>query len=153
MPKNPINYQNTVIYKIVCKNPAITDTYTGSTTLFNKRKYYHKSMCHNPKHKPYKCYVYQFIRDNGGWSNWDMIQIESYPCNNQQERALRERHWFEINKSTLNKCVPSRTRAEWNESNPEYSALWRKAHPDYMKEYRNKKQLAAAASAKGYHTD
>ena len=29
------------------------------------------------------------MRDNGGWQNWSMIEIEKYPCNDQQEATKR----------------------------------------------------------------
>jgi hypothetical protein len=39
MPKQPINYENTIIYKIVCNNLNINDCYVGHTTDFTRRKY------------------------------------------------------------------------------------------------------------------
>ena len=43
MPKNNINYSNTIIYKIVCNDLNIKDLYRGSTTDFHNRKSNHKS--------------------------------------------------------------------------------------------------------------
>ena len=34
MPKDIIDYSNTIIYKIYCKNETITDIYVGHTTNF-----------------------------------------------------------------------------------------------------------------------
>jgi len=167
MPKIPINYQNGLIYKICCKDPLITDTYTGSTTNFIKRKQEHKCNSNNVNHKPYNYYVYRFIRENGGWDNWEMVQLEQYPCNTQHELALRERYWLELNVSTLNKCVPSRTHAEsdlaWHKANVEYvkhiKKEWRKNNAEHIKQYRanyyqnvRKPKLLAAAIPDGYAT-
>ena len=45
MPKDNIDYSNTIIYKIYCNNDTITDTYVGYTTNFFVRKYQHKNAC------------------------------------------------------------------------------------------------------------
>ena len=42
MPKNEIDYSNTIIYKIFCKNKNINEVYIGHTTNLIKRKYQHK---------------------------------------------------------------------------------------------------------------
>ena len=112
MPKQPIDYSKTIIYKICCKDINITDIYIGHTTDFIRRKSQHKFACNNPTDKSYKLYVYQFIRDSGGFDNWNMIEIEKYNCIDRLEASKRERHWVEELKSTLNKQMPSRTPKE-----------------------------------------
>ena len=77
MPKVEIDYTQTTIYKICCKDTLITDIYVGHTTNFTKRKNQHKTSCSNENDKKYKQYVYEFIRQNGGWENWTMLQIEN----------------------------------------------------------------------------
>ena len=67
MPRQPISYDNTCFYKIVCKNLDIHDIYVGHTTDFTTRKYYHKYNCNNPNHKKQRLFVHKFVRDNGGW--------------------------------------------------------------------------------------
>ena len=42
MPSKAINYDNTHLYKIVCKDLDITDMYIGHTTDFASRKSRHK---------------------------------------------------------------------------------------------------------------
>ncbi len=71
MPRTPIDYSKTVIYKIVCNDLSITDCYVGSTTDFTKRKCKHKSLCLKSDMK-----LYSFIRNNGNWENWAMLEIE-----------------------------------------------------------------------------
>jgi len=80
MPKIPINFSKTVIYKICCNDATITDIYVGHTTDIITRRYTHKSHSTNDKNKSYNLKPYQFIRKNGGWDNWSLIQIEEYPC-------------------------------------------------------------------------
>ena len=115
MTKKAIDYSKTVIYKIVCNDPNITDCYVGHTTNFRKRKCQHKENCNTPSSKKHHYYVYKFIRDNGGWINWSMIEIEKHPCQDSQEACKRERYWLEELKATLNKQVPGRTNQEYKE--------------------------------------
>lgn len=117
MPKVAMNYQNTVIYKIVCKDLSITDCYVGSTTNFTKRKCQHKTVCNNTKCNGYNVNVYVFIRANGGWESWDMIEVEKFPCNDLNEALKRERYWIETLKATLNMVKPLRTKKEHYEDN------------------------------------
>jgi hypothetical protein len=67
MPLKNVNYENTVIYKIVCNDLTITDLYVGNTTNFTKRKGQHKNSCINEKSKSYNLKIYKIIRENGGW--------------------------------------------------------------------------------------
>jgi hypothetical protein len=50
--------------------------------------------------------VYVFIRENGGWSNFKMEEIEKYPCNNLDEARKREYYWYKILSSKLNEISP-----------------------------------------------
>ena len=56
MPKEPIKYENTIIYKIVCLLPDISNTFVGITTDIIRRKYYHKIKSLDPKNNKYKIY-------------------------------------------------------------------------------------------------
>jgi len=102
MPKNAINYQNTIIYKIVCNDLNVTDLYVGHTTNFTNRKRQHKENCIHPQLKKYSFKVYQIIRNNGGWENWTMIEIDKFPCNYLNEASYRERYWYKNLNSKLN---------------------------------------------------
>jgi len=125
MPRLPIDYSKTIIYRIVCKNPEIKECYVGHTTDFTSRKSCHKSTCNNFNSESYNCYVYQYIRANGNWENWDMIMIEEFSCKNVNEATRQERFWTEKFKATLNSNIPSRTPQEYyqeyHQKNKEYS--------------------------------
>lgn len=112
MPKKPMDYSRTVIYKLVCRDVTVTDTYVGSTTDLTKRRFAHKSRCHNPNNQTYTFKVYQFIRANGGWDNWQVVLVERFPCTSWEERAARERHWVEVLGAGLNSINPFRTTEE-----------------------------------------
>jgi hypothetical protein len=113
MPLTSINYLKLVIYKIVCNNLEITDSYVGSTTQFTKRKTLHKSNCNNEKSREYHFKLYQTIRDNGGWENWKMLEIEKFPCKDGNEARKQERYHYEILHSNLNMQYPERSNKEY----------------------------------------
>ena len=117
MPKLPINYKNTIIYKIVCKDLTIPNCYVGQTTNWIKRKSRHKKNCKNGT-----AYVYQFIRENGNWENWQMIMIEKIACDDFISACAKEREWIEKLNADLNS----------------YSAASGLSRCEYLKEYRVK---------------
>ena len=114
------NYHNGLIYKLCSKDTDITDFYIGSTTSFRHRKYLHKSDCNNEKGRSYNYDVYQFIRKNGGWENWDMVLIEYYKCDTKLELEKREREVIENLKPSLNQVIPTRTNKEWRDDNKKH---------------------------------
>jgi len=118
MTKLPINYENACIYEIVCKDVNITQRYVGSTTNLIKRRYHHKSNCNNENGKQYNYYVYQFIRENGYFENWDVVLIEQViDCKDMENLHKRERYYIEEKKAELNKQIPLRTIEEYRKEN------------------------------------
>jgi hypothetical protein len=77
MPKNNIDYSNTLIYMIYCLDVMINAVYVGHTTNLKVRKSTHKDRCNKPNNPKYNLYVYQYIRANGGWDNWDIVVLET----------------------------------------------------------------------------
>ena len=57
MPKVDIDYSNTIIYKIHCKDSNVNEIYVGHTTNFTKRKNQHKTLINDElcKRKIYEC--------------------------------------------------------------------------------------------------
>jgi hypothetical protein len=100
MPRLPVDYSKSIIYKICSRDKTITSssdvsirtyTYIASTTdEFVKRKSAHKSSCNNQKNRYHNLLLYAVIRENGGWENFEMIQIEEHPCHNKRELEFRE---------------------------------------------------------------
>lgn len=107
------NYRNSVIYKICCRDPAVEDVYIGSTTNLRSRRAHHSACAQNPEREQYVDYVYDFIRDHGGWDNWQVVQLEAFPCDTKTELLMKEREWCEKANSTLNTRVRRR-----NEDHP-----------------------------------
>ncbi len=139
MPRIATDYSNTIFYSIMCKDPEIKDFYIGHTTNFVKRKNFHKRICHNEKLVGHNYYVYKFIRDNGGWQNWDMIMLETRMCENHLEACKREREWFDTLQPTLNTYRPCVTSEEQRQKQHETSKLWRETNRDYFKLYHQAK--------------
>tara|TARA_R110002012_G_scaffold319968_2_gene541975 strand:+ start:67 stop:618 length:552 start_codon:yes stop_codon:yes gene_type:complete len=124
-----INYNESKIYKLCCRDTSIEDIYVGSTINFTRRKCGHKSKCNNPNSDQYNKKAYQFIRDNGGWDNWDMILLEEVKVNSKLELHKKEREYVDLLKPSLNIAIPTLTIKEYRDINKEY-------FKKYMKEYR-----------------
>ena len=112
MPKVAIDFSKTVMYKIVCKDLNIKDLYVGHTVNFRQRKHDHRRHCQSEKGEKYNFKIYQYIRANGGWNNWEMVEIEKYSCNDSNEAKARERYWYEQLEATLNSYCPIRSQKE-----------------------------------------
>ena len=104
MPKAEIDYSNTILYKIVCKDLKIKDLYVGYTTNYVQRKYAHKQNCNNSKSVNYSYKLYEVIRANGGWNNWDMEIIKLFNCKDKFEAKQKEIYYIVLLKPTLNSC-------------------------------------------------
>jgi hypothetical protein len=126
MPRLPKDYSKNLIYKIVCNDLSIKECYVGHTTDFTRRKQSHKSKCHNEKGIHYNLKVYKTIRENGGWINFSMIEIEKYPCKDDNEARAKEREWFERLNSSLNTFYPVRSKQEYYEDHKEKITTRRK---------------------------
>lgn len=144
MPTKSIDYSKAIIYKIVCNDLDVKDLYIGSTTHFTNRKALHKHACYNPNSKQYNYKLYSFIRDTGGWDNWNMVLVEDYKCNNGNDLRTRERYWYEQLNGTLNKQVPNRSKKQYNQ---QYNQQHKEQIKEYNKQYnqQNKEQNKAKA--------
>lgn len=107
-----LDYSNTIIYKITCKDPNITDKYVGHTIDFVKRRYAHSNNAQSEKSPNYNLKLYKFIRDNGGWNNWKMEIVNFYNCNNLREAKEKEQeHYVEL-QATLNSIEPLKPKCD-----------------------------------------
>lgn len=154
-----VKYEHSTIYKLCCKNPEIKDEYIGSTTNFSRRKCQHKSACNTETGTSYNMTVYKCIRDNGGFDNWDMIEIEKYSATDKKDLHKRERYWIETLKPSLNQCVPTRTKNEFYEENKEFVLAHQKIYyernkeiiAERGKEYREKNKEHLAEKKREYY--
>ena len=143
MPKPVIN--DYTFYKIVCLDPSIDLSYVGSTANFNKRKHKHKSSCNNENSNEYNYKLYQTIRENGGWSNFTMIELSKREqLTLSQSRQIEEEYRQQI-RANMNSQRCYRTEEqkierykEWRENNTEkvknYNKEYQKNNADKINE-------------------
>jgi hypothetical protein len=157
MPKITADYSQTIIYKFCCKDTNIKDVYIGHTTNFTQRKSAHKSGCYNEAGVQYNKLLYECIRDNGGWDNWSMIQIEQVECKNKREADAIEHKWIEGLAPSLNinkpyaMCTenPVTYKHDWYETNK--PAILEKAKDNY--EANKDEKLAYQKQYAGEHKE
>ncbi len=112
MVKKVKNFTKSCVYGLSCKNILY---YVGSTLNFERRKLAHKSNTTNINNMvKYNYKIYAFIRENGGFDEWQMEKIESYPnCKTIRELREHERfHYDENNQPILNTFSPTTTYEE-----------------------------------------
>jgi hypothetical protein len=155
MPRTPVDYSKTIIYKLV-KNDDYDNAniYIGSTTDFTRRKNSHKSNCYNEKQQNYNNKKYQYIRENGGWDCFDMIEVEKYPCNDKREAEAREEYWRSQFNAKLNAIRAYTTDEQKKEEMKEYKEQNKVKIKEQVKEYREEhKEIIALYYKKKYEAN
>ena len=108
-----MNYKNINVYKLASNDENIKPFYIGSTSNLKKRCNLHRRNCNYKGSKAYNRKVYKFIRENGGFENWNMTVLSCVPCENNYEGRKIERKFFECLKPSLNTNYPQRSRQEY----------------------------------------
>ena len=150
--------RNYTFYKFICLNDDINSCYVGSTGNFKKRKADHKLACNNENHGSYNYKIYQTIRENGGWSNWKMIEIgETENITKRDAEQIEEEYRKEL-KADMNMCRSFTTPEERKEQvkgyNKEYRENNKEHSKEYQKEYReNNKDTNKEYQAKWYENN
>ena len=124
-----------IFYKIVCED-CPDYIYIGSTKSLRSRKYQHKNCCNNENNRYHNFKIYQKIRENGGWDNWNMIIIDegndlTFTQARIKEEELRLKH-----NANLNMRKAFITEEETKEREKEYNKEYRENN----KEKRNETQ-------------
>jgi len=80
----------------IIRHKESDNSYIGRCKDFQQMKEYHRKEYHNyPKYRK----LYDFVRDNGGWDNFDMVEI----CKCDIEIAsVTEQYHIHLNKPSLN---------------------------------------------------
>lgn len=89
-------------YIIYCKDENIPDCYVGSTINLDNRKREHRKNCKYEKTKQRNYYVYQFIRENGGFDNWEFGILGIHSFDNRIDALIREQYYIESYDAKLN---------------------------------------------------
>jgi hypothetical protein len=129
MPKT-INWETTEVsfYKFVCKNPDILFSYVGHTICFRHRKSGHKTDCNNPNRKSHNLPLYKYMREHGGFENWDMIVIHTQICKNKRDAERIETELMEQQQFKLNTNKAFRTEEQRKEYYSQHNANYVKTH-------------------------
>jgi predicted GIY-YIG superfamily endonuclease len=86
------------LYVISCKDARITERYLGYTTNWEKCVEYHSEAYDHGRNSKTK--LYTFVREHGGWDNWDMTILETFESREEAEIAkigLLEQYDFALN--------------------------------------------------------
>ena len=77
-------------HRITCKDKQIPQYYIGYTSwILECEERHHRKECTNAKHSNHNMKVYQFIRNNGCWENWEIKLIEEYEWQNKTQATRR----------------------------------------------------------------
>lgn len=98
------------VYRIECLDKNIKEFYIGSTKDIHKRNILHKSSCHNSNSRKYNYKVYKFIRENGGWENWQIVVEYETKGYSKYDRHIEE----QINKDLLEPELNNRNALGWD---------------------------------------
>ena len=91
-----IDIHDYVFYKIISKDKNVISFYVGSTADgFGARQQKHKASCRCPKAIGYNLKLYRFIRENGDWDNFNMIELSNTPNITKWEARMIEQAYMD----------------------------------------------------------
>jgi hypothetical protein len=151
MEKNP-DYSETVIYKII-PNTELNYCYVGNTCDIERRIKNHRSNCENVNSEAYNRLLYKTIRENGGWSEWSLIVIEKFPCNNDIEARQREQFYIKELNANLNCIRAFRTDDEKIEQIKKDNRTLEQLHEKTKIYYEKNKEICNEKSKVYYHNN
>ena len=160
---------NYVMYKIYPKNINLNYCYIGHTKNFNFRKGQHKLPCFDTTHNKSHLKLYEVIRQNGGWDEWEMIEIEKFNGKTKLEARMREQELMKEHKANLNmlnayitederatnkKAITEKYREENKELIRQQEKKYKEDHKDIiteqMKKYREENKEKIYEKTKEY---
>ena len=171
MPKLPIDYSKCCIYKI--EHLEDENYYILETLLNLKREnirtnvvvIIHQIRLINNK-------LYQMIRENGGWNNFRMIEVEKYPCADKREAEKIECEVMIELKASMNTKISYLTDEDrmnnqkeytmkhteekkekdkkYYEINKDLKKLYREKNNEHIKAYRDSNKIKQHAYNKEY---
>ena len=80
---------NILIYKVSCKDTQIRHCYIDTTKNIYKTRYLYKQKLVTNKQD----FLTEFIRNNGGWDNWEIIQLEKYDSITSSDLDEKVKQW------------------------------------------------------------
>jgi hypothetical protein len=158
------------MYKISPKNKNLNYCYIGQTTNFiNRKKQHIKNTVTESDKKHYHLKHYDTIRQNGGWDEWEMVEIEKFNGKTKLEARIREQELIKEHNANLNmlnayiteeertstkKAITERYREENKELLKEQTKQYKENHKDIiaeqMKKYRQENKEKIYEKTKEY---
>lgn len=139
------------IYQIYCKNPEITDIYIGSTKDIKSRIAEHKYACYDTEHIKYRTPLYKFIRENGGFENWDYKVLNEVEYIDDIWRRKQEQCYIDCYKPSLNTHRAYISRGDMQEKHKKHRREYYSANKETLNENHkiyyetNKEQILSQA--------
>jgi hypothetical protein len=145
------NQTNTIysMYKIFPKNKELNYCYVGHTSNLSERNKHHFQCSTNTNNSKHHQLIYQTIYNNGGWNEWEMIEIEKYVCSTRLEARMREQQLILEHNANINtlsafvtederkkrkQAITNKYRAENKDIIKEQTQKYKEDHKDIIKE-------------------
>jgi len=129
---------NYTMYKILPKNSDLDYCYIGHTNDFADRKRQHKFPCVNASHNKSHLKLYQTIRENGGWDEWQMIELEKFNDKTKLEARIREQELIKEHNANLNMLSAYITEEERMANKKKCTEKFREENKEYLQEQTKK---------------
>ena len=84
------------VYELKSIDKSVTEIYIGSTWDMSDRYWCHQDKCNNKKRKEYNIPLYHYIRENGGFDNFEMTIIDSGECEDRTELHCAEQFYIDL---------------------------------------------------------
>jgi len=143
-----------IVYSITCQDKDVQSIYVGSTKDFvdRQRKHIYKS-----KDETNNLKLYNTIRDNGGWVNWEIKILEICTRVTKSDARIREQFFYDKLEADLNMIKPHTTKEERRLSQHEYKKQYKVEHKEELskmsKQYRVKNQEKIVEQKKQYNIE
>ena len=132
------------IYEIKSTDTSIPEIYIGSTWDIRQRYWSHNSNCYNENSKEHNNPVYIYIRERGGWDNFEMNVIDNDEFENKLQRLVLEQLYIDKYglDNLLNQCNAYTSEEVERERAMKYAKKYREEHRqrlnDNAKQFREK---------------
>lgn len=137
----PNEVSDYIMYKIIPKDSTLLYCYIGHTSNFTSRKYQHKTPSITTDNIKSHQKVYETIRNNGGWDEWEMVEIEKFIGKTKLEARIREQELiqeYNANLNTLNTLNAFVTEEDKKQTKKQNTAKFRIDNKDKIREQEKK---------------
>ncbi len=120
------------VYMISSKDPNNTAKYIGRTFDLKKRIYQHAYMAATTKYESHNYHLYEFIREMGGWDNFQVTPL--FENLTLIEAVVKEAETIADMRPYLNKVLPLRSMKEYYDEHREELLQKQVLYAYYQKE-------------------